>query len=86
MGLVAERLEPLGSFFPTPGYCNEEMHFFRAAGLREPRAGDDDAHQDEDEDIETRWVPLEELRSMIRRNEIVDLKTIAGVALAAPFR
>ena len=86
VGLVAERLEPLGSFFPTPGYCNEEMHFFRAAGLREPRAGDDDAHQDEDEDIETRWVPLEELRAMIRRNEIVDLKTIAGVALAAPTR
>ena len=86
VGLVAERLEPLGSFFPTPGYCNEEMHFFRAAGLREPRAGDDDAHQDEDEDIETRWVPLEELRAMIRRNEIVDLKTIAGVALAAPSR
>lgn len=84
VGLVAERLELLGSFFPTPGYCDENMHFYRAMGLREPRAGDDDAHQDEDEDIEIRWVPLAEVRAMIRRNEIVDLKTIAGVTLAAP--
>jgi ADP-ribose pyrophosphatase len=84
VGLVAERLEPLGAFFPTPGYCDENMHFYRATGLREPRAGDDDAHQDEDEDIEIRWVPLDEVRAMIRRNEVVDLKTIAGVTLAAP--
>ncbi|HZI78505.1 MAG TPA: NUDIX hydrolase [Vicinamibacterales bacterium] len=82
IGMVAERLERLGSFFPTPGYCNEEMHFFLAAGLREPRAGDEEAHQDEDEDIETRRVPLEELRAMIGRGEVVDLKTVAGMALA----
>ena len=82
IGMVPERLEALGAYFPTPGYCDEEMHFFLAAGLREPRAGDEEAHQDEDEDIETRQVPLDELREMIRRGEIVDLKTVAGVALA----
>jgi len=81
IGMVAERLEPLGSFFPTPGYCNEEMHFFRAAELREPRAGDDEAHQDEDDDIETRRVSLAELRAMIARAEIVDLKTVGAVML-----
>ena len=58
IGMIAERLEPLGSFFPTPGYCDEEMHFFLAAGLRRPRDGDAEAHQDEDEDIETREVSL----------------------------
>ena len=83
IGMVAERLEPLGSFFPTPGYCDEEMHFFLAAGLREPRDGDDEAHQDEDEDIETREVSRAELRAMIARGEIVDLKTVAGVALVS---
>ena len=80
IGMVAERLEPLGSFFPTPGFCSEEMHFYRASGLRAPRAGDDDAHQDEDEDIETRWVSLDELRAMIDRGEIVDLKTVGALA------
>jgi ADP-ribose pyrophosphatase len=86
IGMVPERLEALGSFFPTPGYCNEEMHFFLAAGLREPRAGDEEAHQDEDEDIETRQVSLDKLREMIRRGDIVDLKTVSGLALAAPGR
>jgi ADP-ribose pyrophosphatase len=81
VGMVAGRLEPLGSFFPTPGYCNEEMHFFLAAGLREPRDGDDEAHQDEDEDIEIRRVTLDELRAMIASGDIVDLKTVGGVAL-----
>ena len=84
IGMVAERLEPLGSFFPTPGYCDEDMHFFLAAGLREPRDGDQEAHQDEDEDIETRKVPGRDLRAMIARGEIVDLKTVAGLSLAGP--
>jgi ADP-ribose pyrophosphatase len=83
IGMLPERLEALGSFFPTPGYCNEEMHFFLAAGLREPRSGDEEAHQDEDEDIETRRVSLEELRAMITRGEIVDLKTVAGASLTS---
>lgn len=86
VGLVAERLEALGAFFPTPGYCDEEMHFFLAAGLRTPRDGDDEAHQDEDEDIETRRVSLEEMRAMIERADVVDLKTIAGIALATRAR
>jgi ADP-ribose pyrophosphatase len=80
VGLVTERLEPLGSFFPTPGYCNEEMHFYLAARLRAPRE-DEEAHQDEDEDIEVRWVAMPELRAMIARGEIVDLKTLGGLAL-----
>ena len=82
VGMIADRIEPLGSFFPTPGYCDENMHFFLAAGLRAPRDGDTEAHQDEDEDIETRAVSLAELRAMIADGEVVDLKTVAGVALA----
>jgi len=81
IGMVAERLEPLGSYFPTPGFCDEVMHFFLAASLREPRAGDEEAHQDEDEDIETRRVSIAELRAMIARAEVVDLKTVGGLAL-----
>ena len=82
IGLVAERLDPLGSFFPTPGYCDEEMHFFRAAGLRPPR-DDEEAHQDEDEDIEVRWVTTTELQALIRRGDVVDLKTLGGVSLVS---
>ena len=81
VGLIPTRLERLGSFFPTPGYCDEEMHFFRATGLREPRADDEAAHQDEDEDIEARPFSVDEIRRMIVRGEIIDLKTLGGLAL-----
>ena len=73
-------LEKLGSFFPTPGYCDEEMNFFKASALRPPREDDVAAQPDEDEDIETKAFSLDELRSMIRHGEIIDLKTVAALA------
>lgn len=81
IGLVPARLEPLGAFFPTPGYCDEEMNFYKATGLREPGPDDEKAEQDEDEDIEQRAFSLEQIRAMIRSAEIIDLKTVAGLAL-----
>ena len=80
-GQIASRLERLGSFYPTPGYCDELMTFFKASGLRTPRAGDEEAHQDEDEDIEARPFARDELQKMISSGEIIDLKTIAGLSL-----
>jgi ADP-ribose pyrophosphatase len=85
IGLIASALEPLGSFFPTPGYCDEEMHFFRAAGLREPGPDDEAAHQDEDEDIEARPFAVADVRRMIASGEVVDLKTLGGMALLQAF-
>ena len=81
IGLIPSQLDPLGAFFPTPGYCDEEMNFYKASGLREPGPDDEKAEQDEDEDIETRVFSVEQLRSMIQSNEIIDLKTVAGLTL-----
>ena len=80
IGMVPSRLERLGAFFPTPGYCDEEMHFYRASGLRPPRDGET-AQPDEDEDIEPAAYSLEQIRSMIAAKEIIDMKTVAGLAL-----
>lgn len=80
IGLVADRLERLGAFFPTPGYCDEQMNFYRAERLRPPRA-DETARPDDDEDIESRPFSRDELRRMISAGEIVDLKTVACLAL-----
>lgn len=80
IGLVPSRLTALGAFFPTPGYCDEKMHFFRADGLRQPTA-DETAAPDEDEDIETRAFSTAEIRQMIATGEIIDLKTVSGLML-----
>jgi ADP-ribose pyrophosphatase len=81
IGLVPASVERLGAFFPTPGYCDEEMNFFRATGLRQPRDQDEAAQPDEDEDIEPQAFSIDELEAMIRSGEIIDLKTVAGLAL-----
>lgn len=81
IGLIPANLRRVGSFFPTPGYCDEEMHFFEASGLRTPGADDDAAHQDEDEDILAQPFAMASVRAMIASGEIVDLKTVAGLAL-----
>ena len=83
IGLVPDALERLGAYFPTPGYCDEEMIFFKAAGLRRPADGES-AQPDEDEDIEAKAFALDELRRMIASGDIIDLKTLAGVLLWGP--
>ena len=81
IGLIPSSIVRIGSLFPTPGYCDEEMHFFRASGLRKPGTSDDEAHQDEDEDIEPQPFAVATVRAMISSGEIVDMKTVAGLAL-----
>jgi hypothetical protein len=49
--------------------------------LRPPGAGDAPAQQDEDEDLEAKAFSREAIQAMIASREIVDLKTVAGVAL-----
>ena len=81
IGLIPATVEPLGALFPTPGYCDEEMTFFRATGLREPSANDPAAKQDEDEDIEVQRFSVDTIRKMVASGEIIDLKTVAGLTL-----
>jgi ADP-ribose pyrophosphatase len=78
IGLVPETIIRLGAFLPTPGYCTEEMVFFRLSGLTAPAEA---AAPDEDEDIEPRTFTIAEAREMVRRGEIVDMKTIVGLGL-----
>jgi ADP-ribose pyrophosphatase len=81
LGLVAGELEDLGTLIPLPGYCSEQMTFFRITNLRPPRPDDPEAHQDEDEDIVAGTFALSEVQAMIQRREIRDMKTVAVLAL-----
>jgi ADP-ribose pyrophosphatase len=81
VGLIPGRVEFAGAWYPTPGFCTEVMYYYRLSGLRPPGAGDPPAHADEDEDIRAHVVTLDEARAMVRRGEIVDLKTAWGLTL-----
>lgn len=78
IGLVPTTVVRLTALYPTPGYCDEEMIFFRVSGLEQT---DEQAHVDEDEDIEARTFELREAREMVRRGEIVDMKTVVALGL-----
>jgi ADP-ribose pyrophosphatase len=80
IGRVPERLERLGAWFPTPGYCDEEMIFYRVSGLRMP-APDSPHRHDDDENITAAAFSVAEVRAMSRRGEIVDLKTAFALSL-----
>ena len=78
IGQVPETIVRLAAMYPTPGYCDEEMLFFRLSGLSTP---DDAAELDEDEDIEPRVFTLRDAREMVRNGEITDMKTVVGLTL-----
>ena len=79
--LTPGRVEQLGTFFPSPGFCDEAMIFFRLTTLR-PLGPDDPAvHTDPDEHFEIRSFSFDELRALIHRREIQDMKTVVGVSL-----
>jgi len=80
IGLVPHRVERLRAFFPTPGFCDEEMTYYRCGDLRQP-AAHSTAHKDEDEDLEPRTFMIEDARRLVRDGEIVDLKTAVGLTL-----
>lgn len=78
--LAPGRVERLAAMFPAPGYCDEEMIFFRVTGLHAPPAGS--THKpDDDEDISVHPTSVAEARAMLARGDVVDLKTAYALTL-----
>jgi ADP-ribose pyrophosphatase len=80
IGLAPGKLTRLRGYYPTPGFCDEEMIYYRCEDLRSP-AADSTAKKDDDEEIEPRTFTLDEARVLVQSGEIVDLKTLAGLSL-----
>jgi ADP-ribose pyrophosphatase len=85
IGKIAGRARRLGTYFPTPGFCDEAMNFFVLTELRDPRPGED-AHQDPDELLSIKEFSVGEIKSLIRAGEIADMKTIVGVGLLSELK
>jgi len=73
-GYRSEDLELLITVNTTVAFCNELIEIYVARNLIPARQ-----NLDEDEDICMEALPLEELLAMIRRQEIRDSKSIAGI-------
>jgi ADP-ribose pyrophosphatase len=81
IGLTPRRLHRLGAYFPTPGFLDERMTFFRCLDLRPPSGH---VERDLDEDIRPRAFTLADARRLVAAGDVVDMKTIVGLALVDP--
>ncbi len=80
IGLAPGKVTRLRGYYPTPGFCDELMIYYRCEDLRAP-APDSTARKDDDEEIEPKTFTLAEARALVESGEIVDLKTLAGLSL-----
>ena len=69
-GATADTFTPLGVIYPTPGYCDEIIHLYRATGLHFA-----EMHPDEDEFLNVVRLPLATLVERVMAGDIPDAKT-----------
>ena len=77
-GRRAGRLERLGGFYVSPGFCSEFVHVFLAREL-EPSP----LRPDPDEQLAVARVPFAEALRLVSAGEIRDAKSIIGLTWAA---
>ncbi len=73
-GLTADALEHIITLYPSPGYTDEKIYIYEAKGVHAGRQ-----HLDEGEFLRVEFVPVEDVKAMIKRGEIRDAKTVAAV-------
>ncbi len=78
IGLTPRRVTLLASWYPTPGFCDELMHFYLCEDLVAPTGP---VARDDDEQIEPATVSFDALREMIADGRVVDMKTVVGLTL-----
>lgn len=76
-GWLASSVEKLIDFYPSPGYSDEIISIFRAAGLKRS-----EQKTEPDEFIEVIEIDFHEAAGMILEGKITDGKTIAGILAA----
>jgi ADP-ribose pyrophosphatase len=80
IGLRPRRIERLGLYYPTPGFCDERMVFYACRDLYVPRRL---AKPDDDEQIEPRTFTMRDAWRLVEAGEVVDMKTTLGLAMIA---
>jgi ADP-ribose pyrophosphatase len=77
---VPARLERVRGLYPAPGFCDEELIFFRAWELGPP-SPESTRRPDEDEDIQVQAFTIAEALAMIETGGIADLKTAYALTM-----
>lgn len=79
-GYESTRWTKLTAMLSTPGFCNEILHIFLAENISLSEKGQ--SLEEGEQTIQLLRYTMEEIDVMIEHQEIVDGKTIVGIALA----
>ena len=78
IGFTPRRLRRLAACYPTPGFCDELMIFYRCTDLVRPNGP---IARDPDEIIVPRVFTLADARRFVARQSVQDMKTVVGLGL-----
>ena len=73
-GYLPQKVERLGGFYSTPGYCTEYLYLYLATDLTSSPL-----HAEDTESIELIRMPISQVSSLIASGTICDAKSIAGL-------
>ena len=76
-GYRAGKVQHLGEYYPTPGYCEEKINLYLATELTKT-----EQNLDEGEFLKVEEFPLDDLFQMVMNNEIADAKTAIAILKA----
>jgi len=80
-GYLPRKVERLGGFYSTPGYCTEYLYLYLAADLTP-----DPLQAEDTENIRLVRVPLSQITGLITSGSICDAKSIAGLLAFLEYR
>ena len=75
-GYLPRKLERLGGFYSTPGYCSEYLHLYLATDLTPSQL-----YAEDTESIKLVRVPISQIPGLIASGSICDAKSIAGLLI-----
>ena len=79
VGRTAARMDLLGTFFNSPGFCDEFSYTYLARDLTEVAT---EAHSAEEAEMTIERIPFDDALGLIASGEITDAKTIIALLLA----
>jgi len=80
-GYLPRKVERLGGFYSTPGYCTEYLYLYLATDLTPSQL-----YAEYTESIRLTRVPIGQVPSLIASGSICDAKSIAGLLIFLKYR
>ncbi len=80
-GYLPRKVERLGGFYSTPGYCTEYLYLYLATDLIPSQL-----HAEDTENIRLVRVPVSQIPGLITSGSICDAKSIAGLLTFSEYQ